>query len=649
MTATAPRQAPRDVLERVFGFDRFRPGQEAVIERLLAGRSTLAVFPTGGGKSLCYQLPALLLDGVTLVVSPLIALMKDQVDALRARGVAAARLDSTLSREEAEQVQDDLRAGRLKLLYIAPERLSSERFLERLRRAKLALLAVDEAHCVSEWGHNFRPEYLKVARAARELGVRAVLALTATATPSVAVEIRRAFTIDPADHVKTDLFRDNLALHVTACPPAVADRVPLLVERLAATPGQSIVYVTQQRTAEDVAAALRAAGVGAQAYHAGLEAEARARAQDAFMSGAVRVVVATIAFGMGIDKADIRAIYHLNLPKTLESYVQEVGRAGRDGLPARCELFACADDAVVLENFTYGDTPTPEALRALLEDILGQGERFSVSSYDLSQRHDIRPLVVETALTYLELDGTIRATGPFYTGYRGQLLADEAQVIGRFDPERQRFLRGVFEGARRGRTWLTWADVGELAASLGEPRERIDKALRYLEEQRLLVLEPSGPRQGYRLERAPDAVPPLVARLAEQFGKREERDIARTARVLRFVADLGCLVLHLLDYFGEPTRTPCGRCASCLVPAGAGRGARRLHRTPLAPLGPEADRLVTALRAEGHAALAHPRQLARFLCGLPSPATSRARLNRDPRFGRLGDVPFGRVLELTTT
>jgi ATP-dependent DNA helicase RecQ len=632
----------------VFGFDAFRAGQEGVIERLLAGRSTLAVFPTGGGKSLCYQLPALLLDGLTLVVSPLIALMKDQVDALTKRGVAAARLDSSLTRDETNAVLDRVAKGELKLLYVAPERLSNERFISRVRKLKVSLLAVDEAHCISEWGHNFRPEYLKVARTAEALGVGAVLALTATATPAVAVDIRRAFKIDPKDHVQTDLFRENLALHVTPCPTAALDRVPLLVERLAAQPGPSIVYVTLQRTAEDVAEALRRARINAQAYHAGLETPERDAVQDAFMSGSTRVVVATIAFGMGIDKADIRAIYHLNLPKTLEGYVQEVGRAGRDGLPSRCELLACADDRIGLENFTYGDTPTPEAVRALVTEVLdGTDKTFSVSVYDLSQTHDIRPLVVETALTYLELEGALRATGPFYAGYQLRFTKDQDQAFARFDAGRQEFLHAILRAGKHGRTWIT-LDLEEVATATEQPRERIEAALRYLDEQGDIELKPSGLRQGFERVRPPTSLDPVVSRLLELFRRREERDIERTAQVLRFVEDRGCLVLHLLSHFGEAGRAPCKRCTSCKDTSPA-KGPRPVPRSPSPPLDDRAADLVRALRAEGHEALRHARQVARYLCGLTSPATARARLGRDPRFGRLGHVPFGDVLAFVDT
>ncbi|MCX6973050.1 MAG: RecQ family ATP-dependent DNA helicase, partial [Verrucomicrobia bacterium] len=343
-------------MEKHFGHAGFREGQRRVIEILLEGRHAQAIFPTGAGKSLCYQLPAVLLDGFSIVVSPLIALMKDQVDALQKRGIAAARLDSTLTAEETADVLLAISSGTLKLIYVAPERFSSEAFLSRLRKNPPALLAIDEAHCISEWGHNFRPDYLRLAALAKKLRIPRVLALTATATPPVAEEIRKSFRIRKEDCTTTSFHRRNLSIHVT--PTSAAERLDRLVERLFdASLHPAIVYVTLQHTAEQVAAHLKSHSLSARAYHAGMADEVRASAQDDFMQGRCDIIVATIAFGMGIDKADIRSVIHFNLPKTLENYQQEIGRAGRDGLPSRCELLACADDLTVLRNFILGDTP----------------------------------------------------------------------------------------------------------------------------------------------------------------------------------------------------------------------------------------------------------------------------------------------------
>src|SRR6059058_3884660 len=281
------------MLTERFGFESFRHGQEQVVEALLAGRSALAVFPTGAGKSLCYQLPALLLDGVTVVVSPLIALMKDQIDFLAGQGVEAARLDSSLDASDVRAVSDRLRAGSLKLLYVAPERFNNERFLHQLGQTKIALFAVDEAHCISEWGHNFRPDYLKLAARARELGAERVLALTATATPAVVADIRAGFGIEERDSVVTGFYRPNLTLLTT--PVRADERERVLVERLRERePGSTIVYVTLQRTAERVAALLAAAGLPARAYHAGMNADARVEVQEWWTRADANVVVATI-------------------------------------------------------------------------------------------------------------------------------------------------------------------------------------------------------------------------------------------------------------------------------------------------------------------------------------------------------------------
>jgi ATP-dependent DNA helicase RecQ len=632
-------EVARRTLLDVFGFDRFRPGQETVIEALLEGRSSLAIFPTGGGKSLCYQLPALLLDGLTVVVSPLIALMKDQVDELTRKGVAAARLDSSLEPDQARKVHDDLRNGRLKLLYVAPERLAGERFVASLAGRNITLLAIDEAHCISEWGHNFRPEYLKLARLAKRLKVGRVLALTATATPDVARSIARAFAIDSGDVVQASFHRPNLELH--AIPSRVEDRLDRFLDRMKhRLPGAAIVYVTLQKTAEDLARFLTENGLPAEAYHAGLNDEIRHAVQERFMASAGGIVVATIAFGMGIDKADIRTVLHYNLPKGPESYAQEIGRAGRDGLPARCELIACREDLTTLENFVYGDTPTRESVASLVEDVLGHGLEFDVSTYDLSGKHDVRPLVVSTLMTYLELEGIIEATGPFYAEYKFKSDRPIEQIIDRFDPARRVFLNEVFARSNRSRIWST-LDVDAASKELGEPRGRIVAALGYLEEKGEITVQATGSRQGYRLLKPPADLESLLELLFGRFVERESREITRLHAMLAFANDPGCLTTRLTAHFGEILAIDCGHCGSCLG----------LSHDPL----PEPVRLsfstedratVRSVLDEKHKALITRRQVARFLCGLASPATSRGKLTRDPRFGSLGDFPFSRVLKL---
>ena len=290
--------ALRTMLADRFGFSEFKPGQAEVIGHLLAGRSAAAVFPTGGGKSLCYQLPALMLPGLTLVVSPLIALMKDQIDALTARGIAARRLDSTLSLEEYRTVMDEVRTGRLRLLYVAPERFVNERFCQAIQQVRISLFAVDEAHCISEWGHNFRPDYLRLAQFAKLCRAERVLALTATATPQVMSDICRFFDIDPACGIRTGFYRSNLTMLATPITSERRDAAFFEAMRKR-EPGPTIVYVTLQRTAEQLAERLHAAGFPAKPYHAGMEDGDRAEIQNWFIASDRGIVVATIAFGMG--------------------------------------------------------------------------------------------------------------------------------------------------------------------------------------------------------------------------------------------------------------------------------------------------------------------------------------------------------------
>ena len=363
----------REALKRWFGFTSFRPRQEEIIGAALAGRDVFAILPTGGGKSLCFQLPALLQPGLTVVVSPLIALMKDQVDSLRAAGVPATFLNSSLAPGEAAPRIRGLHQGEFRLLYVAPERLLTPGFTDDLQRWHVHRFAIDEAHCISEWGHDFRPEYRQLAGLRDTFPGVPWMALTATATARVQEDIIRQLRLRDAAHFTASFNRPNLTYRIDTKSEAFDQ----ILSHVRARPQESgIVYCQARRTAESLAARLAGAGVAAAAYHAGLEAAERSRTQEAFLRDEVRVVCATIAFGMGVHKPDVRFVIHHDLPKNIESYYQETGRAGRDGLPAECLLLFSAGDRVKQLRF-IDEKPDPkerEIARAQLDQMVHYAE-----------------------------------------------------------------------------------------------------------------------------------------------------------------------------------------------------------------------------------------------------------------------------------
>ena len=451
---------PSEALRQYFAFPAFRPGQDTAIDHVLNGRDTLVVMPTGSGKSLIYQLAALLLPGTTLVISPLVSLMKDQVDSLTRRSIPATFINSSLPPGEQSRRLRTVTDGQCKIVLVAPERLRSAAFRAALARISVSLLAIDEAHCLSQWGHDFRPDYLRLADARRELLARpgsmgrpvVTLALTATATPRVQDDVIRLLGLSQAQTVITGFNRPNLTFEVLSAPSPKA-KLKLVRDFLAQAEGAGIIYTGTRRDAEEVAEFVRSAcGLKAQHYHGALDAATRAATQDAFMAGDLPVVVATNAFGMGIDRPDVRFVLHYTLPSTLEAYYQEAGRAGRDELPARVVLLYSPRDTALHEFFIENDSPAAGELRAVHSFLARAGAGSSVSLEELENATGLPQTKARVALEQLEAIGAIQrapdqAYGRIWVEAKAlpeaALQAVAAQVAARRDHKRDQLDRMV--------------------------------------------------------------------------------------------------------------------------------------------------------------------------------------------------------------
>ena len=634
-----------NTLEQVFGYPQFRAGQEAVVSAVLAGRSAAAIFPTGSGKSLCYQLPALLLPHLTLVVSPLLALMQDQLAFLQRHGIAAASIDSAQSREDASAVMARAKAGELKILMISVERLKNERFRNFLQQVPISLLVVDEAHCISEWGHNFRPDYLKLPDYQRQFNIPQALLLTATATPNVIADMQAKFAIAETDVITTGFYRANLNLWVE--PVSGAAKRQRLVQWMNGRIGQpSIVYVTLQRTAEQIAEHLSQHGISANAYHAGLPHEQREGIQRQFMGGQLNCIVATIAFGMGIDKSDIRNVVHFDLPKSIENYSQEIGRAGRDGQPSDCLVLANRDSLNVLENFVYGDTPELEGIRCVLDELRGaipEGQ-WEFMLLPLSDQSNIRQLPLKTLLVQLELRGLIAPRYAYFAEYRFKFLIEPEALLAKFEGERQQFVSAIIQTSTRARTWAT-VNFETLYAQHQADRNRVVKALDYFQEKGWIELESKQMTDVYSLLVSDFDAGLLSQELHAYFTAHEHGEIVRIHAMLDLFASDTCLSHRLAQYFGdEQAPQQCGHCSVC-----AGQVARLPEPPALAPL---VDKNFEALcgafihrHHEYSGSYPPAERLTRFLCGISVPMFTKMKARAIPGFAALENYPYAEVRE----
>jgi ATP-dependent DNA helicase RecQ len=558
----------RAALKEHFGYPAFRPGQEAAVESVLAGRDTLVVLPTGGGKSLCYQVPALILPKLTVVISPLISLMKDQVDALAARGLPATFVNSTLtSAQISDRIARAIR-GDVKLLYVAPERFDFGSTAERLRDAGVSLLAVDEAHCISEWGHDFRPSYLRISQVRERLGSPPTVALTATATPHVRRDIVSQLKLESPTTIITGFDRTNLSYHVLPTRNDV-DKDDALVHLLRTADGLAVVYASTRKAVERIAALLERARIPAAAYHAGLDDERRHEVQDAFMNEKVRAIVATNAFGMGIDKANVRLVIHYAMPGTLEAYYQEAGRAGRDGKPGACYLLHAFPDRFTHEFFikgNYPERPLVEEVYDVLRKNADEGGGIDLAPEEIATRLKTKASGrdVESSLRVILQAGAYRVEQDMSSRVLVRLLATPERIkreLGGRDSLELGILRAMWRVAGSALDDGAPIDLDGLPPGFGGGSGAMP-LLDALQSRQFLEWKRCGSGAALTAPRKPLSAFPIDWALLD---RRRRADLQKLDAMQQYAYTKGCRRGFVLRYFGDPAaRTSCGGCDNCL-------------------------------------------------------------------------------------
>lgn len=564
---------PGEVLQKVFGYAHFRPAQEDIVNAVLEGRDVLAVLPTGGGKSICYQVPGLVMEGVTLVITPLIALMQDQVLQLQERGIKAEAVHSGLSSREIDIILDNCVYGNVRFLYLSPERLQTPLFQERVSRMPVSLVAVDEAHCISQWGYDFRPSYLEIAGLREHLASPVpFIALTASATPPVKKDIVARLLLDNVKIFQRSFARSNLSYAIRV----EEDKDQKLVEILTNVPGSAIVYVRSRKGTADLARLLNERGLNATFYHAGLSADLRLNRQHDWQAGRIRIIVATNAFGMGINKADVRTVVHYELPPDMESYYQEAGRAGRDGKRAYAVLLFNPQDAEMLLQQVKMQHPEPAYLRQVYQALanylrLAVGSGMDTSfEFDLSKFtgiYEFEPLPVYHALKRMEEQGLLQLNEGLHNPSRIMFAVDKTDLYkyeiahAAHEPFIKALLR-LYGGEMM--SHFTIIEESKVASVLNRSMDEVKKAFIQMDESEILNYEPRKEKpQLVFLQPRHEA-----ARLPLDTGRiRERRDHAlEKMEIMKAYVEneRQCRSLFISHYFGEEKSHPCGVCDICL-------------------------------------------------------------------------------------
>ncbi|MHA6247412.1 RecQ family ATP-dependent DNA helicase [Pontibacter sp. CAU 1760] len=561
------------ILKTYWGFEQFRPLQEDIVRSVLAGQDTLALLPTGGGKSVCFQVPALAMEGLCLVITPLIALMKDQVAQLNRRGVSAIAIYAGMSRREIDIALDNCVYGNVKFLYLSPERLLTDLFRERVKRMKVCLLAVDEAHCISQWGYDFRPPYLQLAELRDTLPTMPVVALTATATAAVQQDIQEKLRF-----VRPNLFQKSFArTNLSYSCLATEDKTGRLLEILQRMPGQSIVYVRSRRQTVELAKFLQSRRISAAPYHAGLKFAERNAAQQSWIEDKVRVMVATNAFGMGIDKPDVRLVVHMDLPESLEAYYQEAGRAGRDEHYAYAVLLVGPNDAADLLQKVEEAHPAPDFIRRVYQCLanyyqlaVGSGllSSFDFELATFAKHYKLQPLQVHHAIKRLEGEGYLQLSESYYLPSRLQILLEnltlyEFQLA---NPEHDRFIRLVLR-LYGGEAFTNFVKLSErkMAGQLKISETELRRKLEFLHKLQVIAYEPQhdAPQLLFLKPREGAAALPLNTK---HLATMRERALHQAQEMARYAtSSTRCRTQLLLAYFGEVTDKRCRICDYCLA------------------------------------------------------------------------------------